>query len=120
MTVEAGEVIAIDSDTMRDRRRMLWNGNVSASVVLSLSGELCVAPIVQESGLAEGHRADDYMAEASLRIEDAVDAFNDDVFNDDRVTEVVGQCLRGLAKSMFAPWPIVQVHLVRVDALAAS
>ena len=120
MTVEAGEVIAIDSDTMRDRRRMLWNGNVSASVVLSLSGELCVAPIVQESGLAEGHRADDYMAEASLRIEDAVDAMNNDVFNDDRVTEVVGQCLRGLAKSMFGRRPIVQVHIVRVDALAAS
>ena len=29
-TVEAGEVISIDGPTLRDRRRLLWNGTVSA------------------------------------------------------------------------------------------
>ena len=37
-TMEGGEVISINGETMRDRRRMLWNGNVSASVVLQPSG----------------------------------------------------------------------------------
>ncbi|MCE2516815.1 MAG: ribonuclease J [Alphaproteobacteria bacterium] len=120
-TMEAGEVISIDSSTMRDRRRLLWNGTVSASIVLSLSGELCVAPVISQNGLTEGHRADDYLAEASLRVEDAVMAMSDKAVADDhRVTEVVSQALRGLAKSMFQRRPMAQVHVVRVDALAIS
>ena len=120
-TMEGGEVISINGDTMRDRRRMLWNGNVSASVVLSLSGELCIAPTITQNGLAEGERASDYLAEASIRVEDAVLELSDSaVMIDDRVEEAVARQLRGLAKSMFQRRPMVQVHVLRVDALAIS
>lgn len=120
-TVEAGEVISIDGPTLRDRRRLLWNGSVSASVVLSLSGELCIAPNISQNGLSDGHRADDYLAEASLRVEDAIMDMSDKAVADDgRVHEVASQALRRLAKSMFQRRPIVQVHVLRVDALAIS
>ena len=120
-TFEGGEVISIDSDTMRDRRRMLWNGSVTASVVLSLSGDLCLAPQISQSGLSEGYRADDYLAEASIRIEDAILGLSDEkVLDDQRVTEVCAQALRGLAKSMFKRRPMVQVHVLRVDALSVT
>jgi len=117
LTYEAGEVIALDSSTLRDRRRMLWNGNVSASIVLSLTGELCLAPSITQNGLNDGHRADDYIAEGSLRVEDALLAMNSrDRFDDDTVSDRVSQVLRGLAKSMFQRRPAVQVHVMRVDA----
>lgn len=120
-TMEGGEVISIDGPTMRDRRRLLWNGNVSASVVLSLSGELCIAPVISQNGLTDGARADDYLAEASLRVEDALMAMSVKSLQDDnRVTEVVSQAMRGLAKSMFKRRPLVQVHVMRVDALSIS
>ena len=120
-TFEAGEVISIDSDTMRDRRRMLWNGNVTASVVLSLSGDLCLAPQITQNGLSEGYRADDYLAEASLRVEDAIMSLSDKaVMDDQRVTDVTSQALRGLAKAMFKRRPMVQVHVLRVDALSVT
>ena len=120
-TFEGGEVISIDSDTMRDRRRMLWNGSVTASVVLSLSGDLCLAPQISQSGLSEGFRADDYLAEASIRIEDAIMGLSDEkVMDDQRVMDVCGQALRGLAKSMFKRRPMVQVHVLRVDALSVT
>ena len=120
-TVEAGEVISIDGPTLRDRRRLLWNGTVSASVVLSLSGELCIAPTISQNGLSDGHRADDYLAEASLRVEDAIMDMSDKAVADDgRVHEVAAQALRRLAKSMFQRRPMVQVHVLRVDALAIS
>jgi len=117
LTFEAGEVIGLDSSTLRDRRRMLWNGNVSASIVLSLKGELCLAPSITQNGLNDGYRADDYIAEGSLRVEDALLAMsNRDRLDDDVVTDRVSQALRGLAKAMFQRRPAVQVHVMRVDA----
>ncbi len=120
-TVEGGAVISIDGQIMRDRRRLLWNGNVTASVVLSLSGELCLAPTISQSGLSDGGRADDYLAEASICVEDAMLDLSDKAIMDDkRVIDTASQALRGLAKSMFGRRPLVQVHVMRLDALAIS
>jgi ribonuclease J len=120
-TMEGGEIISIDGETMRDRRRMLWNGSISVCVVLSLGGELCLAPTISQNGLAEGGRADDYLAEASLRVEDAVTTLSDDaVMDDHQVEKAVIRELRGLAKSMFQCRPLIQIHVLRVDSLAIS
>lgn len=119
LTFEGGEIIAIDGDVMRDRRRMLWNGSVSVSVVLSLDGHLAHPPIVQQTGLAEGFRAEDFLAEASIRVEDALLGMKTGHRLDDQKLEAaVSQAARGLAKSMFQRRPLVQVHILRVDALA--
>ena len=81
---------------MRDRRRMLWNGSVSVSVVLSLDGNLAHPPIVQQTGLAEGFKAEDYLAEASIRVEDAILAMRrENRFDDDRVMDIASQAARG-------------------------
>ena len=121
LTIEGGEIISINGDIMRDRRRMLWNGSVSVSVVLSLDGNLAHPPIVQQTGLAEGFKAEDYLAEASIRVEDAVLAMRrENRFDDDRVIDIASQAARGLAKAMFQRRPLVQVHVLRVDAFAAA
>ena len=120
-TFEAGQVISIDGDTMRDRRRLLWNGSVTASVVLNLAGDLCLAPQITQTGLSEGFRADDYLAEASLRVEDAILSLSNKAVTDDqRVEDVCTQALRGLARTMFKRRPMVQVHVLRVDALSVT
>ena len=121
LTYEGGEIISIDGDVMRDRRRMLWNGSVSVSIVLSLDGNLAHPPIVQQTGLAEGFRSEDYLAEASIRVEDAVLGMRrNDRFDDARIDDTVRHAARGLAKAMFQRRPLVQVHILRVDALAAA
>ena len=121
LTIEGGEIISINGDVMRDRRRMLWNGSVSVSVVLSLDGNLAHPPIVQQTGLAEGFRAEDYLAEASIRVEDAILGMRrENRFDDERVMDQASQAARGLAKAMFQRRPLVQVHVLRVDAFAAA
>jgi len=40
--------------------------------------------------------------------------------DDQRVEDVSFQALRGLAKSMFQRRPMVQVHVLRVDALSVT
>ena len=69
-THDKGQIVEIQSDMMRARRRMLWNGAVTASVVLNMDGGLCAVPVVSQTGIS--NQSDDYMASASLAIEDAL------------------------------------------------
>ena len=102
---------------MRVRRRMLWNGAVTVSVVLSHLGKLSAVPSIAQSGLADGEIASDFIAAASIAVEDAIDALGNAARrNDTSVEEVVSQTVRRVARSMFGSRPIAHVHIVRVGA----
>lgn len=120
-TTSGGEIVSVNGDTMRVRRRMLWNGAVSVAIVLNLEGELCLAPTISQSGLGEEESVSDYLAEASIRIEDAILALSDkDVTDDGQVRKAVSDEVRSLAKAMFMSRPIANIHILRVDAPAIS
>ena len=102
---------------MRVRRRMLWNGAVTASVVLSQLGTLCAVPSIAQNGLADDDIASDFIAAASIAVEDAIDALGKGPRrNDSSVEEVVSQAVRRVARSMFGLRPIAQVHIMRIRA----
>ena len=93
---------------------MLWNGAVTASVVLNRSGALCAVPTVSQTGISDQNAADDYIA-ASIAIEDAIGVLGRAARrNDSSVEEVVSQAVRRVAKSMFGLRPIAHVHVIRV------
>ena len=55
-----GERLSIwNPEFLRSRRRMLWNGTVTVSVVLSASGDLIMAPQISQSGLCSDQQADE-------------------------------------------------------------
>lgn len=115
-TIEGGRVMSVDSLTMRSRRRLLWNGSVSASVVLDASGRLCLAPVISQDGLSEGDGADDYLAEAALKIEDVLMELSAEILgDDDKVIQSLSRAIKGLAKVMFGRRPTVQIHVLRLD-----
>ena len=115
LTHEGGQIIEVHSDMLRARRRMLWNGAVTASVVLNRSGALCAVPTVSQTGISDQNAADDYIAAASIAIEDAIGMLGRDTRrNDSPVEEVVSQAVRRVAKSMFGLRPIAHVHVIRV------
>jgi ribonuclease J len=116
LTHEGGEIVDIQSDFLRSRRRMLWNGAITASVVLTASGELVLAPQVSQSGICGADQADELLADASLRIEDAIDNLSDtDVLVDDAVQQVVISAMRSLVRTRFRLRPTVHVHIMRSD-----
>ena len=116
LTHEGGEIVDIQSDFLRSRRRMLWNGTITASVVLTASGELVLAPQVSQSGICGVDQADELLADASLRIEDAIDNLSDtDVLVDDAVQQVVISAMRSLVRARFRLRPTVHVHIMRSD-----
>ena len=115
LTSEKGNIIELQGEMMRARRRMLWNGVVTVSVILNQSGTLCAVPSVAQSGLGDGDVATDYIAAASIAVEDAVDILGKAARrNDSSVEDVVSQAVRRLARSMFGLRPIAQVHIMRI------
>ena len=100
---------------MRVRRRMLWNGVVTVSVVLSQSGKLCAVPSISQSGLTDGDNASDFIAAASISVEDTIELLGKSARrNDSSVEEVISQAVRRVARAMFGLRPIAQVHITRV------
>ena len=117
LTHEKGQIIEIQSDMMRARRRMLWNGAVTASVVLNRNGALCAAPTVSQTGIGDEEAATDYIAAASIAIEDALSAMGrSDRRTDKAVEDITGQALRRVARGMFGLRPIVHVHILRLSS----
>ena len=116
LTHEKGKIVEIQSDMMRARRRMLWNGVVTTSLVMNRSGTLCAVPAVSQTGIGDEAAAADYIATASIAVEDALSGMTRNARrDDDSVEEIAGQALRRVARSMFGLRPIVHVHVMRLD-----
>ena len=116
LTHEKGKIVEIQSDMMRARRRMLWNGVVTTSLVMNRSGALCAVPAVSQTGIGDEAAAADYIATASIAVEDALSGMTRNARrDDDSVEEIAGQALRRVARSMFGLRPIVHVHVMRLD-----
>jgi ribonuclease J len=121
MTIEGGDIIPLHSAAMQSRRKMMWNGTVTASLVLSERAELCASPMVTQNGIVDGDKASCYLAEAILRIEDEFANMGRSARYDDRkIEDMVAKALRGLAKMMADRRPVIQVHIMRVSALDAG
>ena len=116
LTHEKGKILEIQSDMMRARRRMLWNGVVTASLVMNRDGGLCAVPAVSQTGISDEAAAADYVAAASLAIADALAGMGRAARRDDaNVEEIAGQALRRVARSMFGLRPVAHIHIMRLS-----
>ena len=116
LTHEKGKILEIQSDMMRARRRMLWNGVVTASLVMNRDGGLCAVPAISQTGISDEVAAADYVATASLAIEDALAGMGRAARRDDaNVEEIAGQVLRRVARNMFGLRPVAHVHIMRLS-----
>ena len=119
LTPEGGEVVDLQSDHLRSRRRMLWNGTVTATVVLSAAGELLMAPQVSQTGLCPGHQSANFIADAGLAVEDVICQQVAPGDNDEVIEEMVRRTVRQMAKGKFKLRPTVNVHVMRTDITEA-
>ena len=120
LTHEGGEVVDIQSEQLRSRRRMLWNGAVSVSVLVSHDGQLLVAPSIAQSGLIDDERIDDFLATASIRIEDKLQDMPKKSSSDDAIRQIITAQVRSVAKTMVKRRPNVEVHVMRASQVELS
>ena len=115
LTHEGGEVVDIQSEQLRARRRMLWNGSVSVSVLVASDGTLLIAPSIAQSGVIDDDRIDDFIATAALRIEDKLSEMKPKSASDDNISQIIKAQIRSVAKNMVKRRPNVEVHIMRAS-----
>ncbi len=109
MTYEDGEVLPFSHPTLRDRKRMLYEGAASASVVMDDSGRVLADALVSVFGVVDPNSAEAW-AEA---VDNAVGRLPKKARMDD---DAVEDAIRSAVRKAFSPRkPVVKVHVTRVD-----
>ena len=114
-TQGSGSIIDLQSDMLRSRRQMLWNGSVSVSVLLDKMGSLMQAPTVTQDGVCMGEEESDYLADISLLVDTQLEKTNKNLLNDDSAVQtlIIGK-VKSATKSRFRIRPKVHAHIIRI------
>lgn len=110
MAVDGKKIIPLNSSVLRQRRRMIDDGTVVATIVLDAQGKIAGRVHFSAVGLIE-----DGSDEFSALGEAVAAALNDiDVFDDKIVTDAVKAAVRHVIVETHGRRPMVDVHLVRI------
>ena len=115
LALDGGRLKALTAESIRDRNKLLYNGSVSATVVLNAKGDLLADPTVALRGIDDGEAG----VEAS---EDLIDLVIDTVETmsksarqrDQSIRQQVEQAVRREIRQVYDKRPLVDIHLVRV------
>jgi ribonuclease J len=113
--VDEGQILGLQSDTLRDRRRMLHNGMVSVTVVLDVNGTLQADPVVTLVGVADDEDAEDVGLDAADGVRDALRTLSArDRRQDEPVREAARRMVRRIVRAEFNKRPVTDVTVVRI------
>ncbi|ARJ65782.1 MBL fold hydrolase [Magnetospirillum sp. ME-1] len=115
LCVDGPRIVRLDSEILRNRRRMVFNGSAVVTVVLDKAGKLLGDPQLTALGLLDaGHEAEEHDAVVEA-VRDAIEELPLKVRRDDGVVrETARLAVRRSLKDTHGKKPITDVHLVRV------
>lgn len=113
LALDGDRLVPYDSEGIRERRRVSWNGCAVASVVVDRKGDLVANPEVTVFGLFD--QADRDKDGLQNTVERAVGKANGRTASDDRqLSEAIRVALRRELQTLTGKRPPVSVHLIRV------
>lgn len=106
-------LIPLDGESLRERRKLLWNGAAAASLVVDKRGKPLAPPKVSLRGI------DDADGELQEAIEDALSEMLADLnaaerVDDRRMEERARQAVRRVVRAHLGKKPLTDVHIVRI------
>ena len=105
-----------DSDTIRHRHRMAYNGAAMATVLVNKHGKIVADPQVTLLGLEDGDALLDLQDDLSDAVRDAVDRLpNLSRRDDETVREAARLAIRRAIKARQGKKPMTQIHLMRLS-----
>ncbi len=113
LVVDGDIIVPHDGQTIIERRRLMVNGYVGATLVISKNGKLLTDPRITLHGLPVEQDREDFLSRASDAAASAYDDSNkkhDDVHLIDRVRVAV----RRVAKEFTGKKPVTDVSIIRV------
>jgi len=115
LCVDGPRLVRLDSEILRNRRRMVFNGSAVVTVVLDKAGHLLGDPQLTALGLLDaGHEAEEHDAVVEA-VRDAIEDLPHKTRRDDAVVrETARLAVRRSLRDSHGKKPITDVHLVRV------
>jgi ribonuclease J len=108
-------LLPLDGTTLKDRRRVTFNGTAVATLVVDRQGRTMAPPTISLIGVVEPAVADTAMPALRNALERAVDELPAGPRRDDEaVRDAVRRTLRRVLNERFGKRPIVEIHLVRI------
>lgn len=113
LVVDGRRLLAVDSDVMRQRRKMLFDGVVVGSFAIDDEGYVIGAPKVSAPGLFEEN--EQLCEKTELDFADALDALSESLrVDDDLLYNAAKTALRRILKRHFRKAPIVDIQILHV------
>ena len=114
LAVEGGALLALDSEEIRVRKRIMYNGSAAASIVVDGAGALVAMPMLSFNGFPDAVEGEleDAAAEA---VEDAIAALSPTARrDDDEIGEAARRAVRRYMNTRFGKRPVTDVHVIRL------
>lgn len=112
--LDGNRMIKFDSDVMKKRKRIAFEGNVMISIVVNKKSKLLVKPQVSSPDLLDPKDHLDIIQEIQGRIINNVNNIKEKTIND----EILAQTVKSAAKKVIAEYlgkrPILTIHIARV------
>ena len=108
-------LLPIDSDSFRQRTRVVWHGAIVATVVLGPDGRVAGTPQLSMQGLFDGEGAEAVESDIVDAIRDAIDQMPARMrWDDARVREAARLAVRRTIQDSHGKKPATDIHLVRL------
>ena len=111
--VDGKRLVALDGKLIKERRKLLFNGTVTVTLILNESGLSHQSPVLSSVGVFEDEDCDlgDIIKELECAINDAPSFKRR---SDQFIIEMIEKILRRIFRKRYAKKPVVLVHLVRI------
>ena len=106
-------VVPLEAVALQERRKLLWNGAATATLVLDVQGRPKAAPVVSLRGIedTDGELSEAVVAGLKEALADLSAAERRD---DGRVEEAARQAVRRVVRAHLGKKPLTDVHIVRI------
>ena len=115
LAVDGGKLKSLDAESIRDRRKLLHNGAVSATVVLDTVGRLMADPTVALRGIDDGAAGEEAAEDLIDLVIEVVEGMGHAARRrDDAVRGAVERALRREIRQTYGKRPVTDIHLIRI------
>ncbi len=116
LALDGTRLIDMDSNAIRDRRRMTYHGSAVVTIVVEDEGGICEDPIVTLHGVHDLETEEEVIHDIAAAVENAVQNMSARIRreDDEAVIETARRAARGRIRALCGKRPQTAVHLVRV------
>jgi ribonuclease J len=111
--VDGKRLVALDGKLIKERRKLLFNGTVTVTLILNELGLSHQSPVLSSVGVFEDEDCD--LGDITKELEYAInEAPSSRRRSDQCIIEMVEKILRRIFRTRYGKKPVILVHLVRI------